>query len=58
LILDKLEVPSTLPQEIQDEVKGLADKIVSGEIKVTDYLQAEATPEATTEATAEATPAS
>lgn len=53
LILDNLEVPSTLPQEIQDEVKELAEKIVSGEITVTDYLQpAEATPEATAEATA------
>jgi len=58
LILDKLEVPSTLPQEIQDEVKDLAAKIVSGEIKVTDYLQPEATPEATSEATPEATAAS
>jgi len=58
LILDKLEVPSTLPQEIQDEVKDIAAKIVSGEIKVTDYLQPEATPEATTEATPEATAAS
>lgn len=49
LVLDKLEVPSTLPQDIQDEVKDLAAKIVSGEIKVTDYLApaAEATPEAT-----------
>ncbi len=58
LVLDKLEVPSTLPQEIQDEVKDLAAKIVSGEIKVTDYLQPEATAEATSEATPEATPAS
>lgn len=53
LILDKLAVPSTLPQEVQDEVKDIAAKIVSGEIKVTDYLQqqAEATPETTPEAT-------
>jgi basic membrane protein A len=60
LILDKPAVESTLPKELQDEIRGLADKIRSGDIVVTDYLaqQAEGTPEATLEATAEATPGS
>lgn len=38
LILDELEVPATLPQEVQDQVRAIADQIVSGEIVVTDYL--------------------
>jgi basic membrane protein A len=38
LILDDPEPPVTLPQEVQDKVKDLAAKIVSGEIVVTDYL--------------------
>lgn len=37
LILDDAD-PSTLPQEVQDTVRDLAKKIVSGEIVVTDYL--------------------
>ncbi len=39
LVLDKLDPPSRLPAEVQDQVKALAAKIVSGEIVVTDYLQ-------------------
>ena len=38
LALDKLDPPSRLPQAVQDKVRGLADKIKSGEIKVTDFL--------------------
>jgi len=38
IALDNLTPPSKLPQEVQDQVKALADKIVSGEIKVTDFL--------------------
>jgi basic membrane protein A len=38
LTLDKLDPPSKLPTEVQDQVRALATKIVSGEIKVTDYL--------------------
>lgn len=53
LILDDLEVPSTLPEELQEEIAELAEMVVSGEIEVTDYLQPaeEVTPEATPEAT-------
>jgi basic membrane protein A and related proteins len=49
LILDDLEVPSTLPEELQAEISDLADQIVAGDIVVTDYLAPaeEATPEAT-----------
>jgi basic membrane protein A and related proteins len=49
LILDKPAVPSNLPKDVQDQVKELADKIRSGDLKVTDYLaqQAAATPQAT-----------
>jgi basic membrane protein A len=38
LILDDPQPPVTLPQDVQDQVKALAAKIVSGEIVVTDYL--------------------
>jgi basic membrane protein A len=38
LILDELDPPVTLPQEVQDAVRDAAAKIVSGEIVVTDYL--------------------
>ena len=38
LILDELEIPVTLPQEVQDQVREIAGRIVSGEIVVTDYL--------------------
>jgi len=38
LILEDTEVESTLPQELQDEIRDIAAKIVSGEIVVTDYL--------------------
>jgi basic membrane protein A len=38
LALDKLDPPSKLPTDVQDQVRVLATKIVSGEIKVTDYL--------------------
>jgi len=58
LILEDLETPSTLPEELQAEISELADMIVSGEIVVTDYLAPEATPEASAEATPEATPSS
>jgi basic membrane protein A len=48
LILEKPAVESKLSKELQDEIRGLAEKVRSGEIKVTDYLApAEATPEAT-----------
>jgi basic membrane protein A len=40
LALENLDPPSTIPQEVQDKVSELADKIVSGEIKVTDLLAA------------------
>jgi len=56
LILDELEVPSTLPEDLQDTIRELADMIVSGEIVVTDYLAPEATHEAPSDATPEATP--
>jgi len=38
ITLDNPQPPSRLPQEVTDKVKELAGKIVSGEIKVTDYL--------------------
>lgn len=52
LVLENPEVESTLPEELQDEIRALAEQIVSGELVVTDYLAPaeEATPEATEEA--------
>jgi basic membrane protein A and related proteins len=38
LVLSNPTIPTRLPQAVQDQVKDLAAKIVSGEIKVTDYL--------------------
>lgn len=38
IALDDLDPPSKLPQEVQDQVRALADQIVSGEIVVTDFL--------------------
>lgn len=38
LVLDQLDPPSALPDEVQEQVRDLADQIVSGEIIVTDYL--------------------
>jgi len=38
IALEDLDPPSELPQEIQEQVRDLADKIVSGEIVVTDFL--------------------
>jgi basic membrane protein A len=38
LTLTDLQPPSSLPQAVQDKVRQLADKIKSGEIKVTDFL--------------------
>ena len=38
LILDNLDPPSTLPQDVQDNVRALADRIRSGDLVVTDYL--------------------
>jgi basic membrane protein A len=38
ITLDDLDPASTIPQEVQDQVRALADKIVSGEIVVTDFL--------------------
>jgi basic membrane protein A len=38
LVLDNPALPTRLPQDVQDQVKDLAAKIVAGEIKVTDYL--------------------
>lgn len=38
LVLDNVNPPSRLPQAVQDQVRDLAKKVVSGEIKVTDYL--------------------
>jgi basic membrane protein A len=38
LVLENPDPPVTLPPEVQDEVRELADQIVSGEIVVTDYL--------------------
>jgi basic membrane protein A len=36
--LENLDPPSTIPDEVQEEVRGLAEQIVSGEIVVTDFL--------------------
>lgn len=49
LVLENPEVESSLSPELQETIRDLAAKIVSGEIVVTDYLApaAEATPEAT-----------
>jgi basic membrane protein A len=38
IVLDDLDPPSTLPQDVQDQVGDLADRIVAGEIVVTDFL--------------------
>lgn len=38
LVLPDAEPPSRLPQEVQDQVRELAEQIVSGEITVTDFL--------------------
>ena len=38
LVLEAPDPAVTLPQDVQDQVGALADKIVSGEIVVTDYL--------------------
>ena len=38
LALDSLNPPSTIPEEVQTEVKALRDQIVSGDIVVTDVL--------------------
>lgn len=51
LILDNPELESTLPEELQDEVRDIAAKIISGEIVVTDYLSQQAEAEATPEVT-------
>jgi basic membrane protein A len=47
LILDDPQPPVTLPEEVQAAVRAEAEKIVSGEVVVTDYLtlpEAQATP--------------
>jgi basic membrane protein A len=38
IVEDDLDPPSEIPQEVQDQVRDLADQIVSGEIVVTDFL--------------------
>jgi basic membrane protein A len=38
LILEDPQPPVTLPQAVQDEVRAVADRIISGEVVVTDYL--------------------
>jgi basic membrane protein A len=38
LVLEDAEPPSSLPDEVQQQVRDLADQIVSDEITVTDYL--------------------
>jgi basic membrane protein A and related proteins len=38
IALENLDPPSRIPQEVQDEVTALRDRIVSGEITVTDFL--------------------
>jgi basic membrane protein A len=38
LVLENLDPPSTLPEEVQDQVRELAEKVKSGEIVVTDFL--------------------
>jgi len=39
LVLDELDPPSRLPEEVEQRVRELAAQIVAGEIEVTDYLQ-------------------
>lgn len=38
ITLEDLDPPSGIPQEVQDQVRDLAEQIVSGEIVVTDFL--------------------
>jgi basic membrane protein A len=38
IALEDLDPPSQVPQEVQDQVRDLAEQIVSGEIVVTDFL--------------------
>jgi basic membrane protein A and related proteins len=38
IVDEDLDPPSTIPQEVQDQVRDLADQIVAGEIVVTDFL--------------------
>jgi basic membrane protein A and related proteins len=38
LALENLDPPSTIPQDVRDQVADLRDQIVSGEIVVTDFL--------------------
>lgn len=38
LVLDEPDPPSSLPEEVQQQVRDLADQVISGEIVVTDYL--------------------
>ncbi len=38
LALDDLDPPSTIPQEVRDQVADLADQIIAGDIVVTDFL--------------------
>jgi basic membrane protein A len=38
ILFDELDPPSALPQEVQDQVRAVADQIISGEVVVTDYL--------------------
>lgn len=39
LVLDELDPPSRLPEEVEQRVRELAEQIISGEIEVTDYLE-------------------
>ena len=38
IVLDNINPPSRLPQEVQDKVKAIAADIASGKVKVTDFL--------------------
>ncbi len=38
LVLENLDPPSTLPDEVQEQVRDLADQVTSGEVTVTDFL--------------------
>lgn len=38
LVLEDAEPPSRLPEEVQAQVRELADQVISGEITVTDFL--------------------
>jgi basic membrane protein A and related proteins len=38
IALDDLQPPSTIPQEVQDQVRDYAEQIVAGDIVVTDFL--------------------